>query len=312
MIMHPLARTTPCSRREIVELVAAGTSVSEVARRFAISRTTVYKWLDRHDRGGREALDDRLPIAHSFPTRIPKSIERQVERLRRRRRLLGWQIAEALDLARSTVIKILKRLGLARLRDIDPPRATQRYEYASPGELVHIDIKKIARFEAVGHRIHGDRRRRSRQMGFDAIYVAVDDCTRYGHLRIYEDESGDAAADFLRKVIARYARRGITVQRVMTDNGKVFLSRVFQGVLTNFGVKHILTPPFTPQWNGKAERFIQSLLRECAYAASYRDSYERNLALVAWNRYYNQDRRHAALNYLTPADRWGQTRKRSA
>jgi transposase InsO family protein len=310
--MHPLARTTPWSRREIVELVAAGVPIAGVARRFAISRTTVYKWLDRHAEGGLPALEDRPPTAHFFPTKISKSIERQVERLRRRRRLLGWQIAEALGLARSTVIKILKRLTLARLRDIDPPRVTQRYEYANLGELVHIDIKKIARFEAVGHRIHGDRRRRSRRIGFDAVYVAVDDCTRYGHLRIYEDESGEAAADFLRRIILRFARRGITVQRVMTDNGKVFLSHAFQGVLSSFGVKHILTPPFTPQWNGKAERFIQSLLRECAYAVSYRDSYERNLALVAWNRYYNQDRRHAALNYLTPARRWAQICKRSA
>ena len=310
--MHPLARTTPCSRREIVELVAAGTPVAEVARRFAISRTTVYKWLNRHDDGGLPALEDRLPIAHSFPTRIRASIERQVERLRRRRRLLGWQIAAALNLARSTVIKILKRLGLGRIRDIDPPRVTQRYQYAAPGELVHIDIKKIARFERIGHRIHGDRRRRSRRMGFDAIYVAVDDCTRYSHVRIYEDESGEAAADFLRRLIAQYARRGILVERVMTDNGKVFLSRAFQAELAVIGARHILTPPFTPQWNGKAERFIQSLLRECAYAVSYRDSYERNLAVLAWTRYYNQDRRHAALNYLTPADRWAQTRKRSA
>lgn len=312
MIMHPLARTTPRSRLEIVQLVLGGTPAAAVARRFAVSRPTVYKWLKRFAEAGIPGLQDRPPIARRFPTRVSHALEARIERLRRKRRLLGWQIAAALDVARSTVIKVLKRLGLARLKDLDPPRLTQRYEYVRPGELVHIDIKKIARFEAVGHRFTGDRRRRSRCVGYDVVFVAVDDCTRRAEVHIYEDENADTAADFLSRVLRAYARRGVAIERVMTDNGKVFTSRLFQLVLSQAGVRHILTPPFTPQWNGKAERFIQTMLREWAYAIAYRDSFERNAALPAWLRYYNQDRQHASLNYLSPADRWVQLRKRPA
>ncbi len=164
-----------------------------------------------------DGLEDQRSVAASFPTRVARSIERKIEQLRCKRRLLGWQIASVLDLARSTVIKVLKRSGLARLRDLEPPRITQRYEYARPGELVHIDIKKLARFHDVGHRIHGDRRRRSRAPGFDTIYVAVDDASRRAHTRIYDRESAEAAADFLRRLAAAYARSGVRIERVMTQ-----------------------------------------------------------------------------------------------
>jgi len=302
VIMHPLARTTPLIRQEIVDLVEAGEPIAAVARRFRISRTTVYKWLRRFDDG--DGLEDQRSIATSFPARVARSTERKIEQLRCRRRLLGWQIAQVLDLARSTVIKVLKRLGLARLRDLEPPRITQRYEYARPGGLVHIDIKKLARFHGVGHRIHGDRRRRSKAPGYDTIYVAVDDASRRADTRIYDRESAEAAADFLRRLSVAYVRRGVRIERVMTDNGKVFTSGAFQLALTEIGARHILTPPFTPQWNGKAERFIQTMLHEWAYAIAYRTSDERSLALPAWLRYYNQERQHSALNYRSPNSRW--------
>lgn len=302
MIMHPLARTTPLIRAQIVVAVAGGEPIAGVARRLGISRQTVYKWLRRAREGG--SLMDRRPVAHRFPTRVSRRLERSVERLRRSHRLLGWQIADALSMARSTVIKILKRLGISRLKLIDPPRLTRRYEYARPGELVHIDIKKLGRFRKPGHRVHGDRTQASDGAGYDYIYVAVDDCSRRGSARRYEREDAICAANFLRRVILDYQRRGVTVGRVMTDNGKVFTSIAFQAVLAEFGVRHILTPPYTPEWNGKAERFIQTLLREWAYAVAYRNSIERLAALPAWLRYYNQDRQHSALNYCTPASAW--------
>jgi transposase InsO family protein len=307
--MHPKARTTPLARAKLVDLVAQGEPVSAVARRFAVSRQTVYKWLHRHAEGGLNALHDRRPIAWHFPTKTPARVEHRIDQLRRTRRLLGWQIAQALDMARSTVIKILKRLGLARLRDLEPPRLIQRYEYRRPGELVHIDIKKLGRFSAVGHRIHGDRSRRSRYLGHDVVYVATDDASRFSYAQIYPREDGPTAVKFLRWVLGVYARRGVPVERVMTDNGKVFTSHAFAATLRDAGVKHIRTPIYTPRWNGKAERFIQTMLREWAYAITYRTSDERGLALPAWLRHYNQERPHSALNYATPAARWAQARQ---
>ena len=307
--MHPKARTTPLVRAKIIELVEQGQPVSVVARRFVVSRQTVYKWLRRHAEGGSDALHDRRPLAHRFPTKTRVRVERRIEDLRRSRRLLGWQIARALDMARSTVIKVLKRIGLARLSNLEPPRLVQRYEYRRPGELVHIDIKKLGRFSWVGHRIHGDKSRRSRYVGHDVIYVATDDASRFTYAQIYPREDGPTAVRFLRWVLRAYARRGVFVERVMTDNGKVFTSFAFRDTLQDARVKHIRTPIYTPRWNGKAERFIQTMLREWAYAITYRTSDERSLALLAWLRHYNQERPHSALNYATPARRWAQTRQ---
>lgn len=302
--MHPAARTTPWSRALIVRRHAAGESVTLIARAFGVSRQTVYKWVRRYRQGGEQALGDRSPIALHSPSRVSARLERRVASLRRSRRLLGWQIALALSMARSTVIKILKRLGMARLKDLQPPRITQRYAYARPGELVHIDIKKLGRFRHTGHRIHGDRKQRSEGVGYDVLFVAVDDCSRLSKVRRYSREDGVSAADFLRRVILEYQRRKVRVDRVMTDNGKVFTSGVFQDVLKEFGVRHILTPIYTPEWNGKAERFIQTLLREWAYAIAYRNSEERLSTLPAWLRYYNQERQHTSLNYRSPSAAW--------
>lgn len=308
--MHPLARTTPLIRAKIVELVQGGEAVSAVARRFEISRQTVYKWLARHAQGGLAALGDRRPIAKHFPTQVTRRIERQIERLRRSRRLLAWQIAKAMEMARSTIIKVLKRIGLPRLSNLNLPLITRRYEYRRPGEMVHIDIKKLMRFEGIGHRIHGDRRRRSRAgIGNDVIYVATDDASRYTYARIYPREDGPTATSFLRQVIAAYSRRGVPIERVMTDNGKVFTSFAFTNTLDEIGAKHVRTPVYTPRWNGKVERFIQTMLREWAYAIAYRTSQERCAALPAWLRHYNQERPHSALNYATPASRWAQIRQ---
>ncbi len=169
----------------------------------------------------------------------------------------------------STVIKVLKRFGLARLRHLEPPRMTPQYEHARPGELVHVDIKKLARFDGVGHRIHGiaDGARRHRATTPSTLPSMIEPARPHG---IYDRESAEASADFLRRLAGAYARSGVRIERAMTDNGKVFTSGAFELALTEIGARHILTPPYTPQWNGKAERFIQTMLREWAYAIAYR------------------------------------------
>lgn len=301
--MHPQARSTPVSRAIIVQRVLAGTPVAQVARDFALSRQTVYKWLARFREGGAAALNDRPPIARRYPSRVAFEIERCVERLRRTRRLLGREIAAALDLPRSTVIKILKRLKLARLSSLEIPLLIQRYEYERPGEMVHIDIKKLGRISRVGHRINGDRTTRAEGAGWEHVYVCVDDATRLAYLEVRRREDRHDASEFLRSAAAWFSARGVRFARVMTDNGKVFGSHLWREALGELGARAVRTRPYCPRTNGKAERFIQSMLRECAYAIAFENSDERRAALEAWNRHYNEDRPHSALKLRSPASR---------
>jgi len=291
----------------IVERAAAGISVAEIARMFGISRQTVYKWLRRFKDGGANSLADRQPIARSFPTRTTFEIERSIERLRRTRRMLSREIAQVLNMARSTVIKCLKRVGLERLSKLELPLLVQRYEYANPGELVHIDIKKLARFRHTGHRIHGHRVGHNVNVGFDFVYVCVDDATRLAYLEIRPREDRFEAAAFLVAAANWFADHGVHFQRVMTDNGKVFSSAPWREAMANLTARQIWTRPYTPRTNGKAERFIQSMLRECAYGIAFDTSEERRAALIAWNRFYNEVRPHSALKMRPPASRLGPT-----
>jgi transposase InsO family protein len=218
--------------------------------------------------------------------------------------MLSREISTVLKMPRSTVIKYLKKLGLERLSKLELPLLIQRYEYANAGELVHIDIKKLGRFEKVGHRIHGVRNRIGhRAMGYDHVYVCVDDATRLAYLEVRPREDRFEAAAFLASAAAWFAHHGIRFVRVMTDNGKVFGSIPWRDVMSSLGARHIRTRPYRPRTNGKAERFIQSMLRECAYGIAFQTSDERREALVAWNRYYNQERPHSALKLLPPISR---------
>ena len=301
MIMHPRARTTPLVRAEIVSLVEAGTPVAVVALRFQISRPTVYKWLRRHNSGA--GLADRRSRPHFSPNRTAVRIEALVAQLRRDRRLFAWQIALGLGLARSTVVKILARLGLNRLARIDLPRVFQRYEFAEAGQLVHIDIKKLGNINRIGHRIHGDYRGRQRGAGWEYVYVCVDDATRLAFIEVREREDRFEATAFLQQAAQWFARRNIAFERVMTDNGKVFLSKLFAEELSALGARHVRTPIYTPRVNGKAERFIRTMLGECAYGMIFETSLQRLEALKAWNGFYNEERPHSALNYRPPASR---------
>jgi transposase InsO family protein len=301
--MHPRARTTPRVRAEIVSLVEAGTPISSVATRFNISRPTVYKWLSRYRTGGESALEDRRSRPHRSPNRTDVRIEAAVAQLRRDRRLFAWQIALGLGLARSTVIRILQRLGLNRIARIDLPRIFQRYEFAEAGQLVHIDIKKLGRINRIGHRIHGDYTQRKRGAGWEHVYVCVDDATRLAFIEVRDREDRFEATAFLQRAAQWFARRNIAFERVMTDNGKVFLSKTFNAELMALGSKHLRTPIYTPRVNGKAERFIRTMLAECAYGMVFENSHQRREALVAWNRFYNEERPHSAINYRPPASR---------
>lgn len=303
MIMHPCARTTPRIRAEIVALVETGTRVALVAERFNISRPTVYKWLRRFRAGGAAQLEDRPSTPHLSPNRTLDRVEAVVVQLRRDRRLYAWQIALGLGLARSTVIRILARFGLNRLAGIDLPRIFKRYEFAEAGQLVHIDIKKLGNISRIGHRINGDRRTRTVGAGWQHVYVCVDDATRLAFIEVRAREDRFEATAFLQRAAQWFARRNIAFERVMTDNGKVFLSKLFTDEVEALGARHLRTPIYTPRVNGKAERFIRTLLSECAYGMTFENSAQRELALTAWNRFYNEERPHSALNYQPPASR---------
>lgn len=302
MYIHRRARTTPLGRLRLVKKIEAGTPISQVAREAGISRQTAHKWLRRW-RDGDLALDDRATIAKFQPRRVSHEVERAIEQLRRVRRLLAWQIGRALGIARSTVIKVLRRLGLSRLSSLELPELKVRYEYAEPGQLVHIDIKKLGKFSAVGHRIHGDRRLKSRYSGWEYVYVCIDDASRIGYVEIRSREDRTNAAMFMRNAIMWFATLGISIERVLSDNGKVFRSFDFLTVLNRHEIRHLRTRPYRPCTNGKAERFIQTLLREWAYAIAYETSEVRKGVLPAWLAYYNQERPHSALKQQAPLQR---------
>jgi transposase InsO family protein len=299
--VHKNARLTPIGREALVTRVLGGEHPRDVAAARGVSVRTAYKWRRRFLEGGRAALKDRSSRPRSTPRRLHRTLRRQILRLRRRR-WSGRAISQALKLPRSTVGAELRRIGLGRLPHVAPPQPIRRYEKEKPGELLHLDTKKLGRFHQVGHRIHADRRssHRSRGAGWEIVYVAIDDCTRLGYVEVLEDERGPTAADFLLRAAAWFAARGVRIERVMTDNGSPFVSKPFARALATIGAGHKRTRPFTPRTNGKAERFIQTLLREWAYARTYPHSNERLAALPRYLKYYNQERPHMGIRGRSP------------
>jgi len=213
------------------------------------------------------------------------------------------RIAQYYGFPVSTVVVIQRRLGLNRLSRLEPPRPIVRYEHARPGALLHLDIKKLSRFGRIGHRIHGDRRRRSRRVGWEHVHVAIDDCTRLGYVEVLGRDDGPTTAAFLTRALAWFATLGIRVRALLTDNGKCYLSAAVQHVVAAARLRHCRTRPYRPQTNGKAERFIRTLLHEWAYGQAFRSSAFRTAALPRYLRFYNTERRHSAINFLTPAQR---------
>jgi len=225
----------------------------------------------------------------------------------RRSRLSGPQIARQLRMPRSTVARVLQREGLSRLKDLEPRAPVRRYQRRRAGELIHLDVKKLGRIGRVGHRIHGDRSRCAPGVGWEFIHVCIDDATRLAYAESLPDEKGVTAAAFLRRAVAWYRRLGIQVRRVMTDNGACYVAGVFREACQRLGMRHLRTRPYRPQTNGKAERFIQTMLRECLYARPYENSKIRQRALQAWLRYYNRQRPHGGIAGQTPYSRLKKT-----
>ncbi|HVY02969.1 MAG TPA: IS481 family transposase [Caulobacterales bacterium] len=302
MNAHKNARTTVHIRELMAARFAAGWTAGEIAEAVGISVRTVYKWLARHRRGGVGALADAASAPGRVANRLADPVIAEIARLRRERRLTGAAIARRLRLRRSTVAGWLARLGIGRLRLLQDKPPAVRYERERAGELVHVDVKKLGRFNKIGHRITGDPQAgKSRRAGWDFVHVAIDDATRLAYVEILPDEKKESATAFLERALRWLKRQGVRVERVMSDNGSCYKSHLFGDLCRARGIKHIRTRPYTPKTNGKAERFIQTLLREWAYARPYQTSRRRNLALASFVDRYNHRRPHASLAGRSPA-----------
>jgi transposase InsO family protein len=304
MDSHENARTTARGRLLMIERLQAGWSIATVAAAFGVCPATVRKWRNRFAAEGAEGLRDRSSRPLHSPNRLAPETTAAVEALRRQR-LSGPVIARRLGLAVSTVGLELRRLGLGRLRALDPKPAIIRYERENPGELLHLDIKKLGRIDGIGHRITGDRTGQSskRGTGWEYLHVAIDDASRLAFTALLPDERKESATRFLHDALAWFRAHGVCVQRVMTDNGSAYKSRLFAQALDAHSISHKRTRPYTPKTNGKAERFIQTSIREWAYAKPYSSSAERSSAMHPWLSDYNTTRPHSALKGRPPISR---------
>lgn len=304
MNVHKNARLTPLGRALLADRVAHGWSVKATAQAAGVSERTAHKWLVRHRLGGERRHHDRSSAPRRCPRRTSPQRLAEIEALRRQR-MSGPQIARALGMARSTVGLVLRRLGLGRLSRLEPKPPVVRYEKAAPGELIHIDIKTLGKIDGVGHRITGyhERHHRARGVGHEHLHVAIDDASRLAYTEILPSLGQEDATAFLRRALAWYGRLGVRVERVMTDNGSAYRSKLFAKALTDAGARHIRTRPYTPRTNGKAERFIQTSLREWAYARPYASSQQRSDAIGPWIDDYNLNRPHSAIGHQPPYTR---------
>ena len=301
MRVHGNARLLPRDRAEMADRRLLGElGRQQAAALYRCSVKTVDKWTRRRAAG--EVMSDRSSRPHRSPRSTPAELRAAVESLRRAR-LTQDQIAAQLAMPTSTVTVVCRRLGLSRLSALDPVEPANRYERRHPGELIHIDIKKIGQIGRPGHRVNGDRRTRTRGIGWEFVHVAVDDATRLAYVEVLDDETGASAVGFLRRAVAWFASRGVTVEQVLTDNGTAYRSVVHRDACRRLGLRHLRTRPYRPRTNGKAERFIQTLLRKWAYGAIYATSHQRRRALLGWVNDYNTIRPHASLGKRPPATR---------
>lgn len=301
MNLHGNARLTPASRGLLCRRVRCdGWTVAEAAFAAGVSQRTAYRWLARYDAG--EPMTDRSSRPGSCPSRTPVKVEAVIERLRRTR-MTSSAIAAKLGMAVSTVCAVLARLGLNRLSRLEPPEPPNRYARRHAGELIHLDIKTLGRFTRPGKRFLGQGPgRKSAGAGWEAVHVAVDDATRLAYVEVLADQTAATAIGFLRRAIAWFTEQGITVREVMTDNGSAYVSQQWaKACTTEFHVTHIRTRPYRPRTNGKAERFIQTLLREWAYGRLWQSSQARRRGLASWVNYYNTTRPHGSLGHKPPA-----------
>jgi transposase InsO family protein len=292
------------SRRLLIRRVREeGWTVLDAAEAAGCSERTAFKWLARFDAEGETGLEDRSSAPRTSPTRLERVLVETIEQLRRRNRWSAPRIAEQLMVALSTVSLVLVRLGLNRLSKIDPPEPPNRYERRHPGELIHVDTKKLGRFRRPGHRVTGDRTRRSPNAGWEHVHVSVDDHSRLAFVEIRPKDDAVQVTEFLAAAVAFYATHGIRVRRVMTDNAFAYRSKDWQRLCRRLRIKHVRTQPYRPRTNGKAERFIRILLNEWAYARPYPSSTHRSAALSPWLDFYNHQRPHGSLGRQPPISR---------
>ncbi|MBV2131754.1 IS481 family transposase, partial [Pseudomonas sp. MAP12] len=302
MNLHKHARLTPRGRALLIQRMLSGLRAEEAAQAAGVSVRTAYKWLRRFREEGEAGLMDRSSRPHSCPHATAGAMIEQLIELRRSRKTYR-HIAQMLGLAVSTVARRLKQAGFNRLAELEPAPVVVRYEYATPGDLLHLDIKKLGRFWKPGHRVTGDRQQNSGGAGWEFVHVAIDDASRLAFTSLHPDERGNSACRALLEALRYYRALGIRFRRVMTDNGACYRSRAFRRLCRRLGLRHIRTKPYTPRTNGKAERFIQTSLREWAYARSYESSEQRAAHLPAWLHHYNWHRPHASLDYNPPISR---------
>jgi transposase InsO family protein len=323
MKLHANARSCPNSRKLLVTRIEEeGWSLMPAAKAAGISERTAAKWLARWRAEGEAGLLDRSSAPRTRPTQLPADRVRAIEALRRLR-MTAAEIAEVLGMALSTVSRWLKRIGLGRRSRLEPPEPPNRYERKRPGELIHVDVKKLGRIQGgAGKRVRaGVRSPYNRQatdragvrrntVGWEFVHVCVDDATRLAFVEVLPDERGETAAGFLRRAVGWFASMGVTVERVMSDNGSCYRSHVHGSTCRELGIRHLRTQPYRPRTNGKAERFIQTLANRWAYGAIYANSAERTAALSGWLTHYNFSRRHGSLGHKAPAARLAELEQR--
>ena len=316
MQVHARAPLSPIGRRRVVERVRGGIwSVAAAAEAAGVTERTIYRWLARFRDHGEAGLVDRPPVARHQPRKTPPDRVDVICALRRLR-MTASEIAECLSMPLSTVSAVLLREGLGKRSRLAPPEPANRYERRRPGELVHIDIKKLGRIVVPGHAVTGNRRQRAPRTrvgqadgrllgtaGWEFVHVAIDDHSRLAYAEVLGDERASTAIGFLRRALAFFARHGVTVERVMTDNGAPYRSHLHALACRELGLRHLRTQPYRPRTNGKAERFIQTLLREWAYGQVFQTSAHRTTTLEPWLNHYNYTRPHGALSHKPPGSR---------
>jgi transposase InsO family protein len=307
MQVHARARLTPKGRLLVVSRVLEqGWSVTAAAEAAGVSERTVWRWITRYRAEGEPGLRDRSSAPKRVPHRTPTERVGAILALRRLR-MTAAEIAELLEMPLSTISAVLRREGLGRLSRLDPPEPPNRYERSRPGELVHVDVKKLGRIARPGHRVTGRAsqwgRRRAYRHGWEFVHIAIDDHSRLAYAEVLGDERGETATGFLGRAIRFFAAHGVSVKRVMSDNGACYRSVVHASACRELGLRHLRTQPYRPRTNGKAERFIQTMLREWAYGRLYATSAERINALPLWLDRYNWRRPHGSLGHRPPGSR---------
>ena len=305
MNVHKNARLTAFGRERFVKQVSERVLTPAAASAAAgVSLRTIYKWLKRFNKEGVQGLQDRGSRPRRLRCALNVKQRLRIEQLRRERRPYR-EIAKQVRVPLSTVARYVQRLGLNQLKVLDPKPPVQRYEHEHPGDMVHLDIKRLSRFWRPGHRVHGDRKLESPGAGYQFLHVAIDDHARVAYGELFRDEGRLSVARFLARVVGYYRRLGVKIARILTDNGPGYRSKHFARACRRLRIKHSFTRPYRPQTNGKAERFIQTALREWAYVRSYANHHERAKAWLPWLHRYNWHRPHASLDHKPPMRRLG-------